>query len=148
VYGYSVHPQSTISVNRKGAHVSDAPQYTPIPPQPSQPPQSSAQSGLSDTAAGALAYVTIIPAIIFLIVEPYNKNSYVKFHSWQSIFFCIAAFAVHLVLSLIPVIGWILVPFVSLGFLVIWIILLLKALKGERFQLPLIGKLAAQQAGN
>lgn len=148
MYGYSVHPQSTISVNRKGAHVSDAPQYTPIPPQPSQPPQSSAQSGLSDTAAGALAYVTIIPAIIFLIVEPYNKNSYVKFHSWQSIFFCIAAFAVHLVLSLIPVIGWILVPFVSLGFLVIWIILLLKALKGERFQLPLIGKLAAQQAGN
>ncbi|HSZ16721.1 MAG TPA: DUF4870 domain-containing protein [Terracidiphilus sp.] len=128
--------------------MSDAPQYTPIPPQPSQPPQSSAQSGLSDTAAGALAYVTIIPAIIFLIVEPYNKNSYVKFHSWQSIFFCIAAFAVHLVLSLIPVIGWILVPFVSLGFLVIWIILLLKALKGERFQLPLIGKLAAQQAGN
>jgi uncharacterized membrane protein len=128
--------------------VSDAPQYTPIPPQPSQPPQSPAQSGLSDTAAGALAYVTIIPAIIFLIVEPYNKNSYVKFHSWQSIFFCIAAFAIHLVLSLIPVIGWILVPFVSLGFLIIWIIVLLKALKGERFQLPLIGKYAAQQAGN
>ena len=128
--------------------MSDAPQYTPIPPQPSQPPQSPAQSGLSDTAAGALAYVTIIPAIIFLIVEPYNKNSYVKFHSWQSIFFCIAAFAIHLVLSLIPVIGWILVPFVSLGFLIIWIIVLLKALKGERFQLPLIGKYAAQQAGN
>jgi len=44
------------------------------------------QSGLSDNAAGALAYVTIIPAIIFLIVEPFNKNSYVRFHSWQSIF--------------------------------------------------------------
>jgi len=28
------------------------------------------QSGLSDNAAGALAYVTIIPAIIFLIVDP------------------------------------------------------------------------------
>ena len=41
------------------------------------------QSGLSDNAAGALAYVTFIPAIIFLIVEPYNKNSYIKFHSWQ-----------------------------------------------------------------
>jgi uncharacterized membrane protein len=51
------------------------------------------------------------------------------------------------VLSLIPVIGWILVPFVSLGFLVIWIILLLKALKGERFELPIIGKFASQQAG-
>jgi uncharacterized membrane protein len=128
--------------------VSDSPQYTPIPPQPSQSPPTSAQGGLSDNAAGALAYVTIIPAIIFLIVEPYNKNSFIRFHSWQSIFLCIAAFAVHIVLSLIPVIGWILVPFVSLGFLVLWIFVLLKALKGERFQLPLIGKFAAQQAGN
>jgi uncharacterized membrane protein len=129
--------------------VSDTPPYTPIPPQSSQPPQSSAQGGgLSDNAAGALAYVTIIPAIIFLIVEPYNRKSFVRFHSWQSIFLCIAAFVVHLVLTLIPVIGWILVPFVSLGFLIIWIIVVLKALKGERFGLPLIGKYAAQQAGN
>jgi len=128
--------------------VSD-PQFTPVPPQPQAPPPPPvAQSGLSDNAAGALAYVTIIPAIIFLIVEPYNRNSYVRFHSWQSIFFCIAAFAIHIVLSLIPVIGWILVPFVALGLLVVWIILLLKALKGERFQLPIIGKFAAQQAGN
>lgn len=126
--------------------MSDAPQYTPVPPQPNAP-QPTAQSGLSDNAAGALAYVTIIPAIIFLIVEPYNRNSYIKFHSWQSIFFGIAAVAVHIFLSLIPVIGWILVPFVSLGFLVIWVILVLKALKGERFQLPIIGKFAAQQAG-
>lgn len=124
--------------------MSDSPQYTPIPPQPQGAP---VQTGLSDNAAGALAYVTIIPAIIFLIVEPYNRNSYVRFHSWQSIFFCIAAFAIHIVLTLIPVIGWILVPFVSLAFLVIWIILLIKALKGERFALPIVGKYAAQQAG-
>jgi hypothetical protein len=58
-------------------------QPDPLQPQP-------AQSGLSDNAAGALAYVTFIPAIIFLIVEPYNKNSYIKFHSWQSIFLGIA----------------------------------------------------------
>ena len=57
--------------------MSDSPQYTPVPPQ-------AAQSGLSDNAAGALAYVTIIPAIVFLLVEPYNKNSFVRFHAWQS----------------------------------------------------------------
>lgn len=121
--------------------MSDSPQYQPVSPQ-------SAQSGLSDTAAGALAYVTIIPAIIFLVVEPYNKNSFVRFHSWQSIFLGIAALAVDLVLTAIPVVGWIILPFVGLGFLVVWIIVLLKALKGERYQLPLIGKFAAQQAGN
>ena len=120
--------------------MSDPSQIQPPPSQPISP-------GLSDNAAGALAYVTIIPAIIFLIVEPFNKNSYVRFHSWQSIFFGIAAFAINLILTAIPIIGWIIIPFVGLAFLIIWVILLLKALKGERFMLPLIGKFAAQQAG-
>jgi len=118
----------------------DPPQYTPVPPQ-------AAQSGLTDNNAGALAYVTIIPAIIFLLVEPYNKSSFVRFHAWQCIFLAIAAFAVHIVLGIIPVIGWFIMPFASLGFLIVWIIALLKALKGERYELPIIGKFAAQQAG-
>ena len=105
------------------------------------------QSGLSDNAAGGLAYITIIPAIIFLIVPPYNKSPNVRFHSWQSIFLGIAAFAVQIVLSVIPVIGWILIPFVLIGFLVLWIIVLLKALKGQRYKLPFIGDLAEKQAG-
>ena len=63
------------------------------------------QSGLSDNAAGALAYITVIPSIIFLIVEPYNRNSYVKFHAWQNIFLCIAWFAVS-VIGIIPILGW------------------------------------------
>ena len=111
-------------------------------------PEETPQSGLSDNAAGALAYVTFIPAIIFLIVEPYNKNSYIKFHSWQSIFLGIAGFAVNIILTLIPIIGWILIPFVGLAFLVIWIIVLLKALKGVRYKLPFIGDLAEKQANS
>lgn len=120
--------------------MSNSPQYPTTPPQ-------SAQAGLSDNAAGALAYVTIIPAIIFLLVEPYNRSSYVRFHSWQCIFLSIAAFAVHTVLTFIPVVGWIILPFVSLGFLIVWIIVLIKAIKGERYKLPLIGEYAAKQAG-
>ena len=56
------------------------------------------QSGLSDNAAGGLAYVTFIPALIFLLVEPFNKNPYVRFHSWQSIFLIIAWIAADVVL--------------------------------------------------
>jgi uncharacterized membrane protein len=122
--------------------VSDSSQ---IPPTPSQPVQG---SGLSDNAAGALAYITIIPAIIFLIVEPYNRNSFIRFHAWQCIFLSIAAFAVHTVLTFIPVIGWILIPFVSLAFLIIWIIALVKALKGQRFHVPFIGAFAERQANS
>ena len=115
-------------------------------------PPTVSQSGLSDNAAGGLAYITIIPAIIFLIVEPYNKNSYVRFHSWQSIFLGIAgvaAWAVLLAIGLIPVVNLvdvILAPLVWLGFIVLWIILLVKAFSGQRFKLPILGNLAEKQA--
>jgi uncharacterized membrane protein len=119
--------------------MSNSPQYPPA----AQP----AQSGLSDNAAGALAYVTIIPAIVFLIVEPYNRNSYIRFHSWQSIFLGIAAFVVDTICSFIPILGWfVLLPLCMIGFLVLWIMAIMKALKGERFKLPIIGKFAEQQA--
>ena len=104
------------------------------------------QSGLSDTAAGAIAYITIIPAIIFLAMEPYNRSSFVRFHSWQSIFLGIAAFAVHLILAIIPIIGWFLMVPVGLAFLAVWILVIVKASKGERYKLPFIGNFAEQQA--
>ena len=106
-----------------------------------------APSGLSDNAAGALAYVTIIPAIIFLVMEPYNRNSFVRFHSWQSIFFGIAFVALHIVFTIIPIIGWVLIPVLALGGLILWILLLIKASQGQRFKLPFIGDLAEKQAG-
>jgi len=114
-------------------------QPDPLQPQP-------AQAGLSDNAAGALAYVTIIPAIIFLIVEPYNRNSYIKFHAWQSIFLGVAYFAIQ-VLWIIPIIGWAICLLAFPVFFVFWIIVLLKALKGERYKLPFIGNYAEKQAG-
>lgn len=120
--------------------MSDSPQ---IPPTPLQP----APGGLSENAAGALAYVTIIPAIIFLIVEPYNRSSFVRFHAWQCIFLSIAAFALHTILVIIPVVGWIMLPFVSIAILILWIIALLRALKGDRWKMPIVGKFAARQAG-
>ena len=129
----------TLKDEQKGGTVSDSPQFTPAP--------QATQSGLSDNAPGALAYVTIIPAIVFLIVEPYNKNSYIRFHSWQSIFLGIAAFVVDTVLSFIPIIGWILLFPVMIAFLIVWIMAIMKALKGQRWMLPVIGKFADQQAG-
>jgi len=110
------------------------------------------QSGLSDNAAGGLAYITFIPALIFLLVEPFNKNPYVRFHSWQSIFLTIAWIAADVVLIIlghIPFIGLInliLWPLVALGFLILWIIALINAFNGKRFKLPILGDLAEKQA--
>ena len=38
---------------------------------------------LSENVAGALAYFTILPAILFLFLEPYRKNLFVRFHALQ-----------------------------------------------------------------
>jgi uncharacterized membrane protein len=104
------------------------------------------ETGISDNAAGALAYVTIIPAIVFLVVAPYNTNSYIKFHAWQSIFLGIAAFAIGII-NVIPILGQIVFLLGMLALFVAWIIVILKASKGERYKLPVIGNLAEKQAG-
>ena len=105
------------------------------------------QSGLSDNTAGALAYVTIIPAIVFLVAEPYNRSAFIRFHSWQSIFFGIAFVAAHIILGIIPVIGWLILLLLDVAFLILWIMVLLKASKGEKYKLPFIGAFAEKQAG-
>ena len=112
-----------------------------------------AGAGMPDNTAGMVAYITIIPAIIFLVMEPYNKRPFVRFHCFQNIFFCVAWIALSIVLSIIaaiPVIGWltlILWPIIGLGGLVLWVMLLLKANQGQMWKLPFIGDLAAKQAG-
>jgi uncharacterized membrane protein len=104
------------------------------------------QTGLTDNTAAGLAYITIIPAIIFLVVAPYNQKSFIRFHAWQSIFLGIAAFVIGFI-NIIPILGQLIFLVGMLVLFVAWIIALLKALKGERFKLPLIGNLAEKQAG-
>ena len=62
--------------------------YTQVP-QPATGPAAAvsvpAQRGLSDNSAAAIAYITIIPAIIFLVMEPYNRKPFVRFHAMQCI---------------------------------------------------------------
>jgi len=114
---------------------------------------STTQSGLSDNGAGALSYVTFIPAVIFLAMPPYNKSPYVRFHAWQSIFFTVACVILFVVLSIIghfPFVGLIVIPVMliaDLGIFILWIIVVLKAVNGQMFKIPIIGGLAESQAG-
>jgi len=112
-----------------------------------------------ENIAGAIAYLTFIPAIVFLLVEPYSKNRFVRFHSVQclllgaaAILLAIALKLASVVLFIIPVLGPLLVVLVStvvaLAVIVIWLVLVIKAFQGEMFKLPLLGDLAGQQAGH
>jgi uncharacterized membrane protein len=127
----------------------------PPPPVYAVPPVA-ASSGLSENAAGAIAYLTIIPAIIFLIIEPYNRIPFVRFHSWQSIGLCVAAFVLQVVVSMLEVMAHfipgtlllfsLLHLAVGLGLFLVWLFVILKASKGEWYKLPLIGDFAEKQA--
>ena len=111
--------------------------------------EATAQSGLSDNAAGALAYITIIPSIIFLLVEPYNKSPFVRFHAWQNIFLCIGCIGLYIVdavLAFIPILGWLIMLALGIGVIVVWIMCIVKAASGQKFMIPFIGPLAEKQA--
>lgn len=114
-------------------------------------------AGMADNVAGMLAYITIIPAIVFLIVEPYNRNRFVRFHAWQNVFLhgawivCwVGLVILSMVFAFIPFLGH-LVMFLlwmafGIGIFVAWIVLLIKANQGQMYKLPVIGDLAEKQA--
>ena len=121
----------------------------------------SATSGtMASNVAGLLAYVLgFITGIIFLVLEPYNKDKFVRFHAFQSIFFNVAMIvfwiAYTIVSTVLGVVSFgilgiamaILGLLVFLGILVYWVFLMYKAYNNEKYMIPYIGKLAAQQAG-
>jgi uncharacterized membrane protein len=111
-----------------------------------------AGAGMTDNVTGMLAYFTIIPAIIFLVTAPYNKSRFVRFHSFQCIFFCIAMIILwvgFLILDIIPGLIFIMFPIhmiIWLGSFVLWIILVIKANQGQMWKIPIIGDMAEKQA--
>ena len=110
-----------------------------------------------DAILGGLAYVTVLPAILFLAVPALKSSRFVRFHSWQSVFFSLAtAFTVILIkllftiLSLLPVVGfllaWLSVGVALIAIVVTWVALAAKAVQGQSYELPVIGRKAAQMA--
>jgi uncharacterized membrane protein len=112
---------------------------------PSAPPAAAAASGLADNVAGALAYITIIPAILFLVLPDYNKRSFIRFHAFQCICLAVCAFALGL-LMIIPILGWIVAIVGDLVLFVCWIMCIVKAYGGEKWKVPVLGNYAEKFA--
>ena len=113
---------------------------------PQWQPQPTPAGGLEPRLAAALSYIWVA-AIIFLVMEPYNRDRFVRFHSFQSLFLAIAAAVASVVLT-VTVIGIVLVPFLLLGDVILMLFCGFKAYNNEWFKLPLIGGYAEQQAAN
>lgn len=117
---------------------------------PETTPDLASKSGLSENAAGAIAYITFIPAILFLILEPFNRNTYVRFHAFQSLLLCGAAVVINIALSVIlafaPFLHFALWGLIQLCWLIVWLVCIVNAYTGKRFKLPVIGPVAEQQS--
>jgi uncharacterized membrane protein len=129
----------------------------PVIRTPAVPPvtvtAASVPSQFKDNLVAALAYITFIPAVVFVLIEPFKRNRFIRFHSFQSIFLTVATMVIAIalrilysILTLVPVVGylmaWLAVAVAVLGWGILWLVLLVKALQGQSFRLPVIGSLA------
>lgn len=100
--------------------------------------------GLNENIVGTLTYLFgFVSGFILLLVE--RENRYVCFHAIQSIFISIVFFTVYILLSMLPVIGWISGVILSPIGLVLWIILMLNAYNGKYSKFYYIGEFAEKQ---
>jgi len=97
-------------------------------------------TGLDENVAGLLCYLLgFITGIVFLVVE--KKSRFVKFHAMQSTITFLSLFVISVVLGWIPIIGLLVYPIWILS-LILWLVLMIKALQGKRYSLPIVGKMA------
>lgn len=93
---------------------------------------------LSPNTSAALSYVLgPITGIIFYLLE---ENEYVRFHASQSIAvfgtLWLLSIALPFTIILIP-----LVPILSLISLILWVVLIVKAYRGEKWEVPVLGQI-------
>jgi uncharacterized membrane protein len=134
-----------------------------VPPPPPAPGAYAAAPAavaapMADNVAGMLCYlVGLITGIIFLVLEPYNKNRNIRFHAFQSIFLNVAIIAIEIVFGivfriLIAMLGFfgllagLIWPIFGLGCFLLWLYLLFSTYQGKTVVLPIIGPLAQKQA--
>ncbi len=101
-------------------------------------------SGMQQNVAGALCYLLgWVTGIIFLIAE--KENKFVRFHAWQSIIVFGAYMVIAIILSFIPIIGWIIGMLLGIAIFILWLVLMFKAYQGKMIKLPVAGNIAENQ---
>ena len=102
-------------------------------------------TGMQVNVAALLSYVLgWVTGLIFYLIEKDNK--FVRFHAMQSIVTFGGLNVLIMVLIFIPVLGWIVMPIVSILQFILWILLMVKAYQGETFKLPIAGDIAEKNS--
>lgn len=108
---------------------------------------------MEENLASALCYlIPVITGILFLFVDPYNRNKTVRFHAYQAIFFWLAVMVADVVIDIVfgSILGgdgsyailrlvW---AVFRLAVLALWLVLMYRAYNRERWVLPVVGEMA------
>ncbi|MDP2743441.1 MAG: DUF4870 domain-containing protein [Dehalococcoidia bacterium] len=101
---------------------------------------------LEPNLAGLLCYLGIwMTGIVFLILE--QKRPFVRFHAIQSIIVFGVLFIAMFILGSIPFVGWFFGVLLGTLMFVLWVVLMVKAYRGELFKVPLAGDVAEKASG-
>jgi uncharacterized membrane protein len=133
--------------------------YPPVTPPPMNSTGLAGNPGLTSNAAAALSYlIGFITGILFLVIEPYKRDRFVRFHAFQSIFYCVACIVFHICWS----IAWGILMQFSVSFFFIgaplhlllslvlfgyWLFLMFQAYQQREYHVPILGAIAEKQAG-
>ncbi|MGC1398156.1 DUF4870 domain-containing protein [Candidatus Binatus sp.] len=104
----------------------------------------------------ALTYLLgFVTGLIFLYLEPYNQDEFIRFHARQSIGFSVAWFAIAIVfgvfIAVLPhglgaLLNFIL-TLIDIALAVFWVVLMYKAYNGERYRIPELADIVDSIAG-
>lgn len=146
----SVRAAPSATAENSGAQTATEPRAQTAPRQPAPAPQRPVD--WDERIPGALAYLTFVPALVFLFIEPYQRRKFVRFHAFQSLMFWAGVLVFALLGLLASMFGWLFLwlltgTLISLALFFTWLLLSIKALQGEWFGLPFLGPFAEQHAG-
>jgi uncharacterized membrane protein len=114
-------------------------QTTQAPVQP-EAPKTDNSDAEKNKAMAIIGYVIPLLFFIPLLSEESKKSPFAKFHANQQLVLLIAAIVVNVVGTIIPFLGWfIILPLGSIFLIIIAILGIINAAKGEMKKLPVIG---------
>jgi uncharacterized membrane protein len=111
------------------------------------PAADGSSTGFDPNLAAALSYVFApLTGPLFFILE--RRSRFVRFHAMQAILLAAAAIVSMVVLLFLiwmPLLGRLMFSMAGLGFIIVWLLVMWKALNYEAYRLPFIGDIARSQ---
>lgn len=105
--------------------------------------QTTSSGGLAPNVAGALSYLLgFVTGILFYLL---SKDKFVRFHAMQSIILFLGLTILNYILAFTIILA-LLTPIIGLISLILWILLMVKAYRNEKYKLPVVGNIAEKYA--